>query len=130
MVNVIILTESRFPVNREKIKLSVLETIKKQQVNGNVEVEIVVVGDRKMRALSRTYRKLNETTDVLAFPLDDPRARDDFVRADDGILRLGSVVVSYPQAVVGAGEENELVDVQIGKLVEHGVLHLLGIHHD
>jgi len=43
---------------------------------------------------------------------------------------LGDVVISYPQALKQAQEHNLLVDEEIDRLVEHGVLHLLGIHHE
>ena len=48
----------------------------------------------------------------------------------DGILRLGDIVVSYPVARRQAGEHNLLVDNEIKILVKHGMLHLLGIHHE
>jgi len=42
---------------------------------------------------------------------------------------LGDIVVSYPQAVKEATEENKLVDDKIVELVLHGLEHLLGNHH-
>jgi probable rRNA maturation factor len=52
-----------------------------------------------------------------------------FVDVPDGVLRLGDLVVSFPEAVREATEENKLVDDKIVELVLHGLDHLLGIHH-
>ena len=53
-----------------------------------------------------------------------------FVPPPDGMIRLGDIVVSYPQAVIEAGEDNVLVLDKIIELVLHGLEHLLGNHHE
>lgn len=84
-----------------------------------------------MKQLNSKYRKIQETTDVLSFPQNDPsQSMAPFVEVPDGVLRLGDVVVSYPQAVLEATEENKLVDQKIIELIEHGIEHLLGHHHE
>jgi probable rRNA maturation factor len=52
-----------------------------------------------------------------------------FITPPDDILHLGDIVVSYPQAVREAGEENKMVDDVVEFLILHGLNHLLGIHH-
>ena len=95
-----------------------------------IEVSINIVGDRQMRRLNTMYRHIDDTTDVLSFPLNDPADKvAPFVDAPDGVLRLGDIIVSYPQAVTAASEDNMLVDDKIKDLVLHGLNHLLGIHH-
>jgi probable rRNA maturation factor len=102
-------------------------------INVNVAIEVNFVGDRKMRSLNRIYRGIDRTTDVLSFPLEDignhEKRPAGYINPPDDILRLGSIVVSYPQAVMGAAQENCLVDQKIAFLVEHGMMHLLGYHH-
>lgn len=83
-----------------------------------------------MQQLNFQYRKIDATTDVLSFPQNDPsQVMAPFVDMPDGVMRLGDVIVSYPQAVVEATDENKLVDDKIVELIEHGINHLLGIHH-
>jgi probable rRNA maturation factor len=83
-----------------------------------------------MQKLNRQYRGKDYPTDVLSFGFADPTApASPFVEAPDGVLRLGEIVVSYPQAVKEAIEENKLVDDTIVGLVLHGLDHLMGIHH-
>ncbi len=130
MISILFQTETHFPVNRKKIKDSVSRALE-TKVNSNAEVSISIIGDRRMRELNRTYRKLDKTTDVLSFPLQDPAYTDiQFVDPPDNILRLGDILVSYPQAVEEATEENTMVDDMIIALALHGLDHLLGIHHE
>ena len=127
MINVLIYKESRYPFNRKIIRSTVEEVLKTQGVKGKVEIGISVVGDRKMRELNKKYAQKDETTDVLSFSLENGAG---FIAPPDGVLRLGDVVISYPEAVKNAAENNILVDEEIGTLVEHGLKHLLGIHHE
>lgn len=130
MVTVLFQTESHFPVK----KATVTDAIEKAldgRIKSDVEVSVIVVGDRRMKVLNKTYRNLDATTDVLSFPQNDPsQAAKPFVDAPDGILRLGDIVVSYPQAIREAVEENKMVDDKIVELVLHGLEHLLGNHHE
>lgn len=133
MVKVDVLADSKFPVNRKAIRERVVAVLLKFKVNGDVGVSVMVVGDRKMRALNKKYRKLDKTTDVLSFPTFDPSQNLDdsgFVQAAELGLHLGDIVVSYPQAVTAASQKNRLIDEIVGDLVEHGLMHLLGYHHD
>lgn len=129
-VHVLFQTESHFPVDRKKIK-EAIEHALDGQVHRDAEVSVSVVGDRQMKTLNSKYRNLDKTTDVLSFGLNDPadKRNDEFIEAPDDILRLGDIVVSYPQAVEEAREGNKMVDDQIVFLVLHGLDHLLGKHH-
>ncbi len=130
MITVLFQTESHFPVDRKIIKEAITAALE-GQVHRDTEVSVSVVGDRRMRELNKKYRRLDMTTDVLSFGLNDPMVSipAEFVEAPDDVLRLGDIVVSYPQAVAEAREENKLVDDQIVTLVLHGLNHLLGKHH-
>lgn len=126
-VNVLLYTESRYIVNRKKIKSAIAEVLKEQEIEGPVEVSVAIVGDRKMRSLNKKYKSEDKTTDVLSFSIMDGKVSP---LPADGILRLGDVVISYPQAVLSAAQKDMLVDESISFLVKHGLLHLLGIHHE
>ena len=130
MITVLFQTESHFPVDRKKIK-DAIEGALVGQVHRDAEVSVSVVGDRQMKILNKKYRNLDATTDVLSFGLNDPTVKlpEEFIEAPDDVLRLGDIVVSYPQAVDEAREENKLVMDQIILLVLHGLDHLLGKHH-
>lgn len=128
MVNVNIFIESHFSVSRPVLIQAVEETLEEQKVKSDTEVSVCVVGDRKMKNLHKKFLGEDTTTDVLSFPLEDDKSG--FVSAPDGILHLGDIVVSYPVARRSAAEHNLLVEEEIKLLVKHGMLHLLGIHHE
>ena len=77
------------------------------------ELGIAFVGPDEMRDLKREHLGVDETTDVLSFPLD---GRDEL---PDGVPRALGDVVLCPQ-VIGAEWRRPLV---------HGLLHLLGYEH-
>lgn len=126
MISVPLFCESRYPVNRKAIKKTVEAVLGERGVNSNVEVSLSVVGDRKMRTLNKKYMKKDETTDVLSFSQIEGQGR----ALPDGVLRLGDVIVSFPQARRNAAKKEVLVDEEINSLFRHGLLHLLGIHHE
>lgn len=128
MVSVLFQTESHFPVDRKKVKAAVVAALA-GRLFSDTEVSIAIIGNRRMRQLNRMYRKIDETTDVLSFPLNDPATSHAFADSPDGVLRLGDIIVSYPQARNMAVEKGILVDDAIVSLVLHGLAHLMGDHH-
>lgn len=122
MISVLINSESRYLVNRKIIRQAIEKLLSDERLD-DVEISLSVVGGRKIHELNRTWRKIDKETDVLSFPLEEPRDKD-------GTLRLGDIVVCYPVAIKQAQAENKLVDDKINELVEHGLRHLLGQHHE
>lgn len=104
MITVLFKTESHFPVDAQAIKDAVTKSLD-LRVQSDTEVSISIVGDRRMKMLNSLYRKIETTTDVLSFPQNDPsQPTTPFVPPPDGMIRLGDIVVSYPQAVIEAGK--------------------------
>lgn len=138
MVNVIVNTDSRYPVNRLAIQATVLEVLQRNRISGDVEIGITIVGDRKMHEINKKYRGIDSTTNILSFALEDALSQNQlqhvpkvgFVKAPDKVLRLGDILISYPQVISDASMEGVSVDEELRFLVEHGTKHLLGIHHD
>ena len=96
----------------------------------DAELGLMVTGQEKVQELNRRYRGEDRATDVLAFYMKS--AEDDtspFVAPPDGILHLGEVVISCPQAVIQAQEHNHSIEKELAILIIHGVLHLLGYDH-
>jgi probable rRNA maturation factor len=130
MITSFITSDPRYQINKEKIREQVEKTLTEMKVTGNIEVSITVVGDRKMRELNKKYRDIDASTDVLSFPLEESGNETGFIKSPDNILRIGDIIISYPQAIINATEYNKLVDDEINTLIEHSILHLLGIHHE
>jgi probable rRNA maturation factor len=125
-VQIPIFVESRYRVNRKRIKETISKVVTKQEIKGSVEVSVAIVGDRKMRALSKKYKGEDKTRNILSFPLSEGES----TYLPSEVLNLGDIVISYPQIIREASAEEVLVDDKIDELIEHGMLHLLGIHHE
>ncbi len=129
MVNVLITSDSRYPVNRKVIKRAVADVLIREGIeNLNAEVSVLVCGFRKMNELSKKYLGDGREHEVLSFPLESgPKVP---VNNSDDLLRLGDVVISWPKVLELAAFENVYVDEKLAFLVSHGVEHLLGKHHE
>lgn len=119
--------DSRYPFDRKRVKLA-LEKVLQEQANfeGRVNISFSVVGERKIKELEQKFFGRDEVTDVLSFPQDEGSPMPDGVEGH----MLGDIVVCYPQAKRQALQWNRLIDEEIEFLACHGLLHLLGIHHD
>ncbi len=136
MINIIVSSDPRYNINKDAIRIVVAQILQRHRISGKLEVGINIVGDRKMHELNRKFRGVDSTTDILSFALEDPNPgslqhipRIGFVASPDRVLRLGDIVISYPQALDDASMDGVSVDEEIRNLVEHGLSHLLGIHH-
>ena len=125
-ISILIFVESRYRINRKRIKQTVANVIDKNDVTGPVEVSIAIVGDRKMRQLSKKYKGEDKTRSVLSFSQTEGKT----IQLQKDVLRLGDIVLSYPQVIRDAVKDEMLVDDKVDELVEHGLMHLLGINHE
>jgi probable rRNA maturation factor len=80
-------------------------------------VTVAVVTDRRIQTLNRTFRRVDNATDVLSFPADEPGT-------------LGDVVIAKGVARRQAREAGHDFPTEIRVLALHGLLHLLGYDHE
>ncbi len=132
-ITTLIFVESRYKVNRKRMKAVVKRVLSSNDAETNLEISLAVVGDRKMKALNSKYRGKDETTNVLSFPLSEgvqTKLPSSYSSGGEGITHLGDIVISYPVVIREASRDDMLVDEKVEQLVEHGLNHLLGIHHE
>jgi len=67
---------------------------------------------------------------VLSFPQHEKKQLNDFPLPSGEPTHLGEIVISFPQAVVMAKRYGKMVDDQLSLYLEHGLMHLLGYHHE
>ncbi len=82
-----------------------------------VELSVALVDDDYIQELNRTYRHLDEPTDVLSFPMNE-----------EGLL--GDVVISLERAEKQATDYGHSFEREVAFLLVHGILHLFGYDHD
>lgn len=94
------------------------------------EISLNIVDDETIQALNLQYRGLDEPTDVLSFALQDNLAGELEVQRDEEMpLILGDIILSLEQAQLQAKRYNHSLKRELGFLVVHGFLHLLGYDH-
>ncbi len=96
--------------------------------SADAELGLFIATGERVKRLNRDYLGRDEPTDVLAFSAREEvgGTHPPFVPPPDGVLHLGEVIISYPQAVIQAAEYQHSVKREILILIVHGVLHLLG----
>lgn len=124
-VSIPIYVESRYKIDRKKIKEVIIKTLIKQGVKSACEVSVAVIGNRKMRGLNKKYRDIDKSTNVLSFS----QTEGDVMQQPPDKLYLGDIVLAYPKVVEECARDNMLIDDRVNELVEHSLLHLLGVHH-
>ncbi len=118
MFSILISSESRYPISRPKIKKTAENYLTSLGIQ-DVEISVAIVGTRKIWELNKKWRSLDEPTTVLTFAMEEPRD-------EKGILRVGDIIISYPEARMIAQEDNLTMDQAIDKLLVHGLNNLFG----
>jgi probable rRNA maturation factor len=124
-ISIPIYVESRYKIDRKKVKETVIKVLLKQQITSPVEVSVAVIGNRKMKALNKKYRDIDKPTNVLSFS----QTEGEVTAQPPGKLYLGDIVLCYPIVIDECARENSLIDDRVNELVEHSLMHLLGMHH-
>jgi probable rRNA maturation factor len=90
--------------------------------NSNTHISVTLTDDVSIQKLNKKYLKRDFPTDVLSFTYDH--------KEEDGNEYLGEIFVNKEQAARQAKEYGNTLEEEISELVAHGVLHLLGVHHE
>lgn len=107
------------------------KTLLAENVPTTIEISLMITGQEQIQALNRDYRGKDQPTDVLSFALQENREGEEaFIGPPDGLLHLGEIIISYPQAEIQAAERGHSVKKELAELIVHGVLHILGYDHE
>lgn len=128
MIKVQITKQSNYPVKTPEIKKKLTQFLAEKGIVSDAEVSVAIVGEKKMMEIGKTYLRDKELHNVLSFTPSE--VKGGFTYPPDGLIHLGEIVVCYPEALKEAREAGILIDDRVYELVEHGALHLLGIHHE
>ena len=93
--------------------------LKKFKITSNVqEIAIFLTNNVKMRQLNLRFRKKNNPTDVLSFPINIVKKK---------IGYLGDIAISYE--IVNKRSKKTNFNYEFDKMWVHGYLHLIGYDH-
>lgn len=139
-------TENR--QNKLEIKDEFLEKVanicdfalKEEGVGCEYQISLLFVDNDEIREINRETRNIDKTTDVLSFPMldyeEDKVFNEMYLNYDfnetfkDGDeLVLGDMVLSLEKAMEQSKEYGHSYEREVGYLIIHSVLHLLGYDH-
>jgi probable rRNA maturation factor len=127
MIKVSVTKQSNYPVKSAVIKKKLAAFFTKNGIVSDADVSVAIVGEKKMMEVGNKFLKDKKLHNVLSFVTGE--VKGGFVYPPGSIIHLGEIIVCYPQAVREAVAENVLIDERVYELIEHGALHLMGIHH-
>jgi len=111
--------ETAVKIDQKAVEQTLSLILRRLNYPDTVNIELVVVGDNKIKQLNHNFRKIDASTDVLSFSSSN--------EPEDG--SVGSIVISVDTAAKQAKQAGiELID-EVKLLAGHGFLHLLGFHH-
>lgn len=130
MIKVNVKKHSSYPVSSVFIKSRLKIFLRDNGIVSDSEVDVAIVSKERMVSLGKRF--LGETGEsvhnVLSFS--DSETSRQFLMPQGRFNYLGEIVVCYPVVVEEAKKMGVLIDDRLIELVEHGALHLLGVHHD
>lgn len=116
-------------LTNEKIdELKDVEKVLKKAIEieelNEVEFNVIIVDNKYIHELNRTYRNIDRPTDVITFALEDNEEVD-----FENYRLLGDIYISLDKAKEQAIEYEHSFKREICFLAVHGFLHLLGYDH-
>lgn len=115
----------------QKTILSVANAVAKMaKISKNTELSILIVDNSYIQELNFIYRQQNSPTDVLSFAMNELVDGDPDLDVEGEVNVLGDIVISLEKALAQSEEYGHSLERELGYLVAHGMLHLLGYDHE
>lgn len=111
------------PELKRLIANAVAQALCHEGFEGHAEVSVTLCDAERIRELNRDFRGIDRPTDVLSFPLFDEED-------EHGPVPLGDIVINMSRAESQANEYGHSFERELGFLVVHSMLHLLGYDHE
>ncbi len=103
---------------------------KSRKLPDNTELSILLVDNRYIKELNLIYRNQNRATDVLSFAMNEHTEDEPDYDFSNDLNVLGDIVISLEKAKSQSEEYGHSLERELGFLVAHGMLHLLGFDHE
>ena len=116
MKNINVFIDEEYEKLNEPLCKSIVEKILSHYKYTSYEVNVIFTSDIRLSDLKKIFFSKNQWTDVITFPF----------RRDRKFIE-GEIYISIPTAKKNANSYKEPYERELGRLVIHGSLHLLGI---
>lgn len=121
------------PQMEKLIEDVVAEALKKENFTEDAYVAVTLVDNESIREINNEQRNIDSATDVLSFPVLEFEDGEMLAGVGDYFedkLILGDIVLSLERAEEQRIEFGHSFDREMGYLICHSVLHLLGYDHE
>lgn len=123
------------PAVTAHIKRCIRGALSAEGIQVPCEVNVLLTDNPGIREINRDYRDVDRETDVLSFPMFPfvpeafPEDVTDLLDPGSGLLPLGDMAISMEKVRAQAEELGHSEERELGYLIVHSVLHLLGYDH-
>jgi probable rRNA maturation factor len=90
-----------------------------------IEIDFYICDNTEIQKLNLEYRDIDSPTDVLSFAM-----LENVESLEMPILHLGEIIISADKIIEQAKEHEHSILHELTVLASHGILHLIGIHHE
>ena len=128
MISVIVFSEEKAWSKRLKNKDIFFKKIckafpkKYKFINKKVTFSLLLSNNKNIKKLNKFFRKKNQSTDILSFPINKNK------RISKNTY-LGDIIISYNYLDKPRSQDLKLFKEKVIKLFIHGFLHLIGFDH-
>jgi len=109
------------------IRKACTATLIEEDFPDSAEINVTIVDDNEIHKINKQFRDIDNSTDVLSFPLGADGVYD--INPENGFLMLGDVVISIEHAISQGELYGHGFEREVAYLTIHSVLHLLGYDH-
>ncbi|WP_226036937.1 rRNA maturation RNase YbeY [Aquibacillus saliphilus] len=100
-----------------------------EKVASEAEISINFVDNNEIQIINRNYRQIDKPTDVISFALLERGEGEVEIIGEELPVVLGDIVISVDKIKEQAEEYQHSFQRELGFLVLHGFLHLIGYDH-
>ena len=117
------------------IRRCITQALRCLEVDAPCEINVLITNNEGIRLINKAAREIDQPTDVLSFPgfaFEPGVLPEDWSQYKDpetGLVALGDMCISLERAIEQGHEFGHGIKREIGYLVVHSVLHLLGYDH-
>ena len=116
MMNVNVFIDKEYEKLNESLCKSIIEKVLTHYKYTSYDVNVIFTSDIYLSDLKKEFFSKDQWTDVIAFPL----------QRDSKFIE-GEIYISIPTAKKNASSFKEPYEKELGRLIIHGSLHLIGI---
>ncbi len=109
------------------VRKACIATLALEEFADPAEVEVTFVDDEAIKKVNQEFRTIDDSTDVLSFPLGENGVYD--TNPETGAKMLGDIMISVEHAFAQADLYGHGIEREIAYLTVHSMLHLLGYDH-